>query len=291
MTVTALLVALAPGLYSWIRAPAALARSALALYYETKTMSGSLAIDRLSLSIPRAPEQVVAVGDATVFGLAVAWPYLYWSFQAGVTGRGAIMRASLNSHRVRRLVGGLDSPASLVAAHGFVYWSDRNAIGRVAVDGSHLQRRFLGLSRETGGGVADGLASDESHLYFSRCLDHTIGRADLDGDHLDPRLLSLGHASCPQGIAVAGRYVYWTELGIGTIGRATVDGRGANRRWLSVRTDQGPFQVVADSAHLYWSWGGVDGSPSYTGRANADGSNLDPVFLPNSLYPMALSGA
>jgi hypothetical protein len=273
-----------------VRAPFALARPADALYYEAETRAGRLALDRLSLSGPRTSTEVVEVGNVNLFGIAVDPPYLFWSFQAGPRNRGAIMRASLSGRHVRRLVGALAAPASVIAVGGYLYWSDQDAIGRVALDGSHLRRRFIVLPREAGAGVADGLASDGVHLYFSRCEDHTIGRVDLNGGRLAAGFLPLGHASCPQGIAVAAGRLYWTELGFGTIGRALVNGRDVNRRWLNIRSDQGPFQVVADSAHVYWSWGGIDGFPSYTGRADADGSHLDRRFLPGSLYPMALSG-
>ncbi len=200
------------------------------------------------------------------------------------------MRASLDGRHVRRLVAGLAGPDSVIAVHGYVYWNDQNAIGRVALNGSHLRRRFIALPQEQGGGVADGLASDGTHLYFSRCEDHTIGRADLNGSHVEERFISVGRRRCPQGIAFAGTHIYWTQLGSGTIGRANRDGRRVDGRWLDIHTGQGPFQVVADGAHVYWTWGGEDGTPSYTGRADADGSNLDPRFLADSLYPMALTG-
>ena len=67
-------------------------------------------------------------------------------------------------------------------------------------------------------------------------------------------------------------------------------GARADGTWLKIRSDEGPFQVVADSAHVYWTWGGFAGTPSFTGEANANGSHLNPHFLANSLYPMALSG-
>jgi len=272
----------------WV--PLASARSSSALYYETETSARTLAIDKLTLAAPRTSTEVVAVGNVNVFGIALGRAYVYWSFEAGPDDRGAIMRASLDGRHVRRLVGGLAAPESVIAVHGFVYWIDQNAIGRVALDGSRPQRHLIVLPLEQGGGVADGLASDGTHLYFSRCLDHTIGRAALDGSHVAEGFLFTGPKSCPQGLAVAARHLYWTELGSGTIGRASLDGRDANRRWLKIRSDQGPFQVVADSAHVFWTWGGVDGSPAYTGRADANGSNLDPRFLADSIYPMALAG-
>jgi hypothetical protein len=280
-----------PLLHCGLWVPSALARPSSTLYYETATKAQTLAIDKLSLTAPRTSTEVVEVGNVNVFGIAVGGPYVYWTVEVGANDRGAIMRAALSGQSVRRLVGGLASPESVIAVHGFVYWSDLNAIGRVALNGSHLQRRFIVLPREKGGGVADGLASDGHQLYFSRCLDHAIGRADLNGGRVAKSFLFIGHNSCPQGIAAAAGHLFWTELGSGTIGRASADGRDAKRRWLAVRTDQGPFQVVADSAHVYWSWGGLAGTPSYTGRADADGSNLDPRFLADSLYPLALAEA
>jgi virginiamycin B lyase len=179
----------------------------------------------------------------------------------------------------------------VIAVHGFIYWSDENAIGRMTLDGSRVRRRFIVLPRERGGGAADGLASDGTHLYFTRCIDDTIGRAGLDGEHIGLPFISLGPKSCPQGISVAGRHLYWTELGSGTIGRAGLDGQGVDGHWLHIHSSQGPFQVAADSVHVYWTWGGVAGSPSYTGRANVDGTHIDPRFLADSLYPMTLAGA
>jgi hypothetical protein len=190
---------------------------------------------------------------------------------------------------VRRLVGGLPAPAALIAVRGFVYWSDENAIGRMALDGSQVRRRFVALPQEKGGGVADGLASDGTYLYFTRCTDDTIARAGLNGRHIDLRFISLGPNSCPQGISVGGRHLYWTELGSGTIGRATLNGHGVDGHWLHVHSNPGPFQVAADSAHVYWTWGGLPGTSSDTGRADANGTHINPRFLPDSLYPMALA--
>jgi hypothetical protein len=274
----------------WV--PAAHARPASGLYYETETTSGQLAIDRLNLSGARSITQVVQLGhDVNVFAIALAGPYVYWSTEAGPSDRGTIMRATLDGQNVRPLVAGLPAPASVIAVRGFVYWSDQNAIGRMALDGSHVRRRFIVLPQQQGGGVADGLASDGTHLYFTRCSDDTIGRARLNGQHIDLRFISLGLKSCPQGISAAGRHLYWTELGSGTIGRATLNGHDVDGRWLHIHSNQGPFQITADSAHVYWTWGDVPGSTPYTGRADANGTHIDPRFLPDSLYPMALAGA
>lgn len=285
------LVALSLALVS---AQAAGARPARSLYYETATRNGTLAIERLGLTAPHARTEIVPVASVaqtfSLFGIAVAGPYVFWTYQAGPHDRGAIMRASLSGGGVRRLVGGLPSPASLIAVHGYLYWADQNAIGRVSLNGSHLRRRFIVLPVEKGGGVADGLASDGTHLYFSRCEDDAIGRAALNGRHVVRRYFPAGSPTrCPQGIAIAGHELYWTQLGSGWIGRAAIDGRGADNTWLQTRSGaQGPFQIVADSSHIYWTWGGAYRTPNFTGRADADGSHVRPRFLLDSLYPMAL---
>jgi hypothetical protein len=278
------------GLLAGLGASAAVAQST-ALYYETTASNGTLAIAKLNLTPPRTSTAIVDVGSANLFGIAIGGPYVFWTTEAGANDRGNLMRATLTGRGVRPLIAGLPAPDAVIAVHGFVYWSDRNAIARAALNGSHLNRRFILLPREPGGGVADGLATDGTHLYFSRCLDDAIGRADLDGHHVIRSYISTGgHGSCPQGIAVGGSYLYWTELKAGTIGRAHLDRRGIDGRWLNVRTDQGPFQVVADTAHVYWTWGGVAGSPTWTGRVSVDRSHFDPRFLANSIYPMALAG-
>jgi hypothetical protein len=269
-------------------AAAARPEGATALYYETQSSTG-LAIARLSLSGARTTTQIVALGNVGVFGIATAGPYLYWVTQSGPHDRGALMRATAAGADVRRLVGGLPAPNAIAVAGGFVYWSDQNAIGRIALDGSHVQRRFLVIPQEQGGGVADGLASDGTHLYFSRCTEDAIGRIDLSRRQVTRSFIAAGPKSCPQGLAVAGGHIFWTQLGHGTIGRAGLDGRRPDGGWLDIHSHQGPFQLAADAGHVYWTWGGVDGSPAYTGRVNADRSDLDRRFLTDSIYPLALA--
>jgi hypothetical protein len=277
-------------MFAGLGVPAAVARSSSALYYETESTAGQLAIERLNLSGARSITPVVELGEVNMFAIALAGPYVYWSTEAGPRDRGAIMRATLDGRDVRRLVGGLPAPVSLIALGRFVYWSDENAIGRMALDGSHMRRRFIVLPQEQGGGVADGLASDGTSLYFTRCGDDTIAGAGLNGRHVDLRFIPLGPHSCPQGISVGGRHLYWTELGSGTIGRATLNGREVDGSWLHIHSNPGPFQVAADSAHVYWTWGGLPGTPSDTGRADTNGTHVEPRFLADSLYPMALAG-
>jgi hypothetical protein len=267
------------------------ARPAAVLYYETRAPTGLLAIARLNLRGSRRSTPIVMLPNVGVFGLAVARRHLFWVTETAPADRGAIMSAGIDGRDVRTLVGGLRAPNSIVAAGGFVYWSDEHGIGRVALNGSRPRRRFVALPQERGGGVADGLASDGRHLYFSRCTEHAIGRIDLEPRRVTRDFLATGPGSCPQGLAVAGGHLYWTELGSGRIGRSDLGGGTADDRWLSIHSDQGPFQLAADAAHVYWTWGGVDGSPAFTGRVSANRSHLDRRFLRDSVYPLALGGA
>jgi hypothetical protein len=218
--------------------------------------------------------RLVHVGGLSVTGMTIAGGRLYYATQ----DNGTISYVPLNGGAAHTLVSGLDVPVGLVSAGGWLYWADQNAIGRVRPDGAGLTRRFVVPPREAGGGVADGLATDGRHLFFSRCQDSEIGEVATSGRGLDPRLVRLPGRACPQALAVGNDHLYWTEIG-GHIGRATLGGRGASGTWLSVRTSQGPFNVAADNAHVIWDWGGVAGSPMHVGTATAGGTGLRTTFL------------
>lgn len=140
-------------------ASSALAQSSTALYYETETITGTLAIDRLDLLPPGTSTEVVKLGNANVFGIALGGPHIFWLSQAGPHDRGAIMRATLDGRHVRRLVGGLPAPASMIAVRGFLYWSDQNAIGRVALGG-----RWLEIHSDHG---SFQVVADRAHVYWT----------------------------------------------------------------------------------------------------------------------------
>jgi len=186
-------------------------------------------------------------------------------------------------------VGRLDFPVGLVAADGWLYWADENAIGRVRPNGTKLSRQFIKLPQETGGGVANGLATDGHHLFFSRCLDSEIGRANFGGGGV--AYIKLPKSSCPQGLAIGGGELYWAEVG-GHVGRATVGGTHIASKWLNIHTSQGPFDLAADKSNLYWDWGGVAGSPIHVGRARVSGRGFDrSIFLGQGAFLLTSPGA
>jgi hypothetical protein len=256
--------------------PAAAARTSGYLYYDT---------GQYIARVPAAggpSQRVVRVGNGSVTGMAISDGRLFWVTEDGE--HDPISYVLLSSVRpgvtpqARQLVGGLSFPSALVSADGWLYWVDENAIGRVRPNGTQLTRRFISMPQENGGGVADGLATDGSHLYFSRCQNDEIGRVSVSGAALNMSFIRLPHLACPQQMAVGNNHVYWTELG-GHLGRATLQGTGSSITWLNTRNGNGPFNVAADGANVFWDWGGGAGSPMYVGTAKVNGTGVRTKFL------------
>jgi hypothetical protein len=202
---------------------------------------------------------------------------LVWEQQAGnackrYRNADEIMSLSLarKSAKPRVLLGCLndETEGGFVFSHGYLYIAMSNGIGRVGLHGRHFDRRYIALSQEADGASLNGLASDGSYLYFSRCLAGTIGRVAFNGSALSYGFVKTGYKSCPQAVAVGNGHIYWSDLN--PIGRARLDGTHVQRNWLSIRSDEGPFFLAADAYHVYWDWGGAAGSPSYVGRVRTN---------------------
>ena len=235
-----------------------------------------------------AAKRVVHVGDVSVTGIAITDNRLFWVTLTGAND--AISYVGLKgAPHAHVLVGRLSFPVGLVAADGWLYWADQNAIGRVRPNGKQLSRRFIKLAQESGGGVANGLATDGHHLFFSRCQEGKIGRVNLGGGGVG--YIKLPKSSCPQALAVGGGHLYWAEIG-GHVGRATLQGTHITSKWLNIHTSQGPFNLAADDADIYWDWGGVAGSPIHVGRAHVSGRASDrSIFLGQGAFLLTSRGA
>jgi hypothetical protein len=224
-----------------------------------------------------AAQRVADAGSDSVAGLVIADGRLFWVNE--ISPDQPINYVNLDDPaRVHTLITGLNFPIGLVAAGGWLYYVDQNAIGRVRFNGTGLSRRFIRLPQEgDGGGVAEGLATDGSYLYFSRCLNNEIGRVALSGAGLDLGFIRLSRSACPQELAVGNTHIYWSELG-GHVGRATLTGHDASDSWLNIRAGNGPFNVAADDTSVFWDWGGVAGSPTYVGTASVNGTGVRTHF-------------
>jgi hypothetical protein len=226
-----------------------------------------------------AAQRVADANSDSVTGMAIADGRLFWVNED--SSDEPVSYITLNdpaSVSVHTLITGLNFPAGLVAAGGWLYYADQNAIGRVRFNGTGLTRRFIRLPQESGGGVAQGLATDGRYLYFSRCQNGEIGRVALSGSGLDLGFIRLPRYACPQTLAVGNTHIYWSELG-GHVGRATLTGQDASDTWLNIREGDGPFNVAADNANVYWDWGGAAGAPEYVGTASVAGTGVRTDFL------------
>jgi hypothetical protein len=164
-----------------------------------------------------------------------------------------------------------------------VWFEDAAGIGRVKGDGTHVQRNFVPLPREYGGGVVEGLASDGRYLYFSRCQDATIGRVRLNGKDREMNFVQLTpHSDCPQSLAVGNGSLYWTNPGLdgpGWIGRVRLNGSQVNSPWEVTSDDPlGPFDVAAGEGYVFWTRLTPAEGPTYMGRVQKDGSGYVDVW-------------
>ena len=216
-----------------------------------------------------------------VSGIAASGSRLFWATLSGNPNEGVIQRASLNGQSPTRLVGHLEFVRGLVVVGRYLYWLDQYAIGRVGVSGRPLQRHFIALPQEYGGGLGEGLANDSRYLYISRCQDSSIWRVDPVSMHRRV-LIRLPGRSCPQGIAVAGRYVYWTDLHYGSrgaIGRGKIDGTAVEPQWFTIRGNSGPFALAADTIEIYWTWSGMPTTTAgHIGRVASNRSRVTVNF-------------
>ena len=221
--------------------------------------------------------KITKAGTDSVTGMTIASGKVFWVTLTGQHDN--ISFAAKNGGSAHVLVRNLNGPMGLVSADGWLFWVDQNAIGRVRPNGTSVNRTFIKLPQEVGGGVANGLATDGHHLFFSRCEGHEIGRVDLSGAHKSLSFIKLSPKACPQGLAVGNTHLYWANLD-GFVGRSALTGHGASNNWLNISSaGQGPFNVAADNAHVFWDWGGAASSPVHVGRATVGGTGLNKNFL------------
>jgi hypothetical protein len=176
------------------------------------------------------------------------------------------------------------------AANGFIYFTygdTQPGIGRAENDGSGLQVEIvknLGVGEDVASPVSDG-----HHLYWVNEDSDTIGRANLDGSKSRPNFISLPAYGGYTEIAVQGGSIYFTAGS--SVGRAASDGSGSSETVIAgIKVER----FAADSDHLYWSYGvpgpGHGETLSDIGRANLDGSGVDPTFIDSPDYGNAIYG-
>ncbi len=161
------------------------------------------------------------------------------------------------------------APSALAFTKAHIFWDDQGAIAEANLDGTGLNQRLIPVLNSGAG--PQGLAVDGQHIYWSNGGTGSIGRANLDGGAASQAIVT-GIGS-PEGVAVDGQHIYWVDFAAGSIVEANLDGNNI----VPVITGlAAPSGIAVDSEHIYWTSGSVR-----IGRANLDGSNVQPNFIPN----------
>jgi hypothetical protein len=222
------------------------------------------------------PSFIATGGDPA--GVAADDAHVFWSSAPAYQGdTGAIGLANLDGSGVEP--GFISTPdmypdgVAVDSAH--VFWAEyRGNIGRAKLDGSGVQSNFIG-PYVAGGDAPPALAVGGGHVYWTssqaiRGCPGGIGRARVDGSEIEPVFIGLCD---PTGVAVNRGHVYWSRFG--EIGRANPDGSEPETLIAMPGALTG---VAVYRGHVYFTrrWAGA------IGRANLDGSSVEPNFITNA---------
>jgi hypothetical protein len=193
----------------------------------------------------------------------------------------------------------LPLPLALAArAEAFVYWSDdsRGTIGRANLDGTGVERGFIGGIDSPGSVAVDGRYSywgGHGQIHDSTGFEAAIARARLDGTKIDWTFIpaAAGMYEGIDQIAVDDDHIYWAKNfshgGVepfGSISRANLDGTGVESEFVTGFFGAIVTGLAVDANHIYWSQtGGVRPDSTQTpaiGRANLDGTGVERAFIP-----------
>jgi hypothetical protein len=246
----------------------------------TLTNSGTKPTSALSLAF-RGSRAFRIISDTCTLtdlhpGRSCTFEVSYTSSAAGATDTGTVTAtAHTTAHKLHAA-----STLRLVAAGArHIYWTTFNygpspncspgRIGRAKVDGTNVNPTFIATSTP----LTSGITVDSSHIYWSDLGTIWFGRANLNGSNVDLNFLT-GLAGPAYDLAVDSSHLYWTEYN--RIARAGVSGTNVFNDFITGLSYQSHLESVAvNSSHIYWA----DTPTHAIGRANLNGSNVDPSFI------------
>ncbi|HEX7245248.1 MAG TPA: hypothetical protein VF245_06765 [Solirubrobacterales bacterium] len=212
-------------------------------------------------------------------GVAVDSEYLYWAAWDGIGRRKldgeGIYPATIVPH--------LHEPCGLAVGGDHIYWGTpggnpppgqgAGSIGRANLDGSEANALITGL--ELPCDVAEG----GDHVFwvehdFSQPKKTGIGRANLNGTAPERPFIPIQNPSC--GLTASGGYLYWGQDE--GIARANFEGDELDEAFIP---NAGLVEGIdVQGGHIYWAASWRDRTSSI-GRANLDGSEANPVWIPS----------
>ena len=240
------------------------------------------------------PTQNFISTDNGPCGVAINDTHIFWANfddRAGTT----IGRANLDgSNPDPAFITVDDSPCGVAVDATHIYWAnfDGNMIGRANLDGTDPVQNFI-----TGADNPCGVAVTDTHVFWANydndqdgANPDTIGRAEL-GNPAGANQSFITSAGYPCGVAVNSTHLFWatSDGGVGdngTIGRAALDNpAGADQNFITTVTGPDTCGVAVNETHIYWG----DDNGTDVGRANVDGTNPSPSFIPGAAGPCGIA--
>lgn len=119
-------------------------------------------------------------------------------------------------------------------------------------------------------------------LYWANPNHEGLNRAKLDGTSVEKNFLNL-EFNTSMAVAVDAQRVYWDDTTSfvpprANIGRANVNATGIDEAFIQDLPYDQIWDIEAGGGKIYWL-GGVNGA-QWIGRADLDGSSVEPHFIP-----------
>ena len=213
--------------------------------------------------------------DPPDFDLDLKGRKIYW-----IEDGTHINRADLDGSNIELVLDGLGvyAPRNLdldLEGHR-LYWLERGRLTRSNLDGSQVERDFLGQSGAIDFEVYDGW------VYWSDSRGR-VRRASLD--NLVPHDVFAPSIRSTTGLALdpSRDKVYWTDHVKGSVWSSDLDG---SRTKALIEGLQGPSGIALAESELYW----IDGQSAIR-KSDLDGSNIEDIVQDRSITNIAFDGA
>jgi len=154
----------------------------------------------------------------------------------------------------------------------------REAMGRIGPRG--MGRRLMLCLVGSVIVLAAGAGAAQASVYWAHINLNDffgaagVGRAAHDGSAVNNRFLPTSQPVV--AMTIRGTQIYFATRGSRNITRANLDGSGVNTTFIVNATDgsmDGVASIAVGQSNIYWANG------RYVGRANLDGTNVDPRWL------------